>query len=144
MAQTDRPTSPIKNVKQFLQIARSNSTALNKQYQSYNQQILEGIIARRVTEGKTLADFALENPTVTQESMVKRKMEKKKVQDLTKTYIRNFDSLKHTFSSAPKPSFFEEVDSNISDKMRGYLREFNLCPSEDEKVFGFSKFRQFK
>lgn len=52
--------------------------------------------------------------------------------------------MKHTFSSAPKPSFFDEVDSNITDKMRGYLREFNVELCEEEQLFGFSKFRKFK
>ena len=81
---------------------------------------------------------------MTEDSINRKMVGKKKVEDLTKTYIRNFDSLKHTFSSAPKPSFFNAIDSNISDNMRGYLREFNVEPSEEERTFGFSKFRKFK
>ena len=50
---------------------------------------------------------------ITEENLVKKNLAKKNINDLTETYIRNFDSLKHTFTSAPKKSFFTDIEVKI-------------------------------
>lgn len=125
---------------------------------------MEGIIARKLTKKKffdkkdekknigkgikgkekTLKKMGSGKLKTIEAQKLLQKIKENKVHLLTQGYLKNFNSLKSTFSAVPPPSFYTSISQHIEENFKFYKKEFNTELTEDEKKYGHARLRRFR
>lgn len=127
----------------------------SKMYYSNNKQLLEGIIARKLTkkklqEAREAKEYDIFNEqkvhrlATTESQNLRNELKKGKIHNLTQSYLQNFNSLKSTFSAVPPPSFYDSISKHIEENLKFYTKEYNQELTDEEKKYGHARLRRFR
>ena len=137
----------------IVQSSRQQLIMQSKVQLKNNQSLLEDIIARKMSKVKKDMVTKLElsslhisdhehNKPEDEEKMLQ--IDTNRVQYMAQEYLRNFNSLKTTFSAVPSNRFYKQLSTDIKDNMRHYSVNQNSNLTEEEKKYGFTKIKKLK